>query len=169
MPQADWSAARCRSPMYPMVGNATGAPASSIRRPTIRTVRSLRRHTPSNWADGGNCSRPAARGCGGKSRSARVLHCAAAALPHSCIRDNSPAMNASQAHCYKDERVFAKFQRMEPLLGSNCATVWEISMVQMAVQQRFYGPGGLSALPFLHASIDRIIWRSVGPLPLVQA
>ena len=63
-----------------MAGSVISAPASSIRHPRDRSARWPRRRRPSRSADAGSCSRPAATACAGRSRSARVRRCAAAAV-----------------------------------------------------------------------------------------
>jgi hypothetical protein len=103
-----------------MAGSAATAPASSIRRPTVRTVRWLRRHRPNRSADAGSCIRPAATAYVGRSRSARGLHCAAGARP--CRRNRgieknatvNLVMNVLWAACCNHMRCFARFQSREP-------------------------------------------------------
>ena len=76
---AAFPTAHCRCPSCPMGGSVRAAPVSSIHRPTGRTARSPRRHRPSKLADDGNCNRPAATACAGRSRSSHAQHCAAVA------------------------------------------------------------------------------------------
>jgi hypothetical protein len=98
------STAHCRSPRCPRVGSATGEPASSIRRPTIRNVQSLRRHRANRSADAGSCTRPTATACAGKSRSRRARHCAAGGRLRWRSPHNAVTMNASWAACCKHKR-----------------------------------------------------------------
>ena len=86
-PVAPWQIpARARRPRLRHVidtGCAPGLAAQYPRQrhpsaaPQIRSARSPRRHRPNMSAGAGNCSRPAATACAGRSRSARVRHCAA--------------------------------------------------------------------------------------------
>ena len=82
-----------------MADSAARVPMSSIRRPTVQIVRSLRRHRPSRSAGDGSCNRPGARAYGGKYRPAHAPHCAAAGPPRWNNQHNSVTMRASWAVC----------------------------------------------------------------------
>jgi hypothetical protein len=101
------SAARCLFPNYPRGYSATAAPASSIRHPTSRNARLLRRRRPSRSAGAGNCNQPGAIAYAGKSRSCRVRHGAAIARPSARNLHNAPASGTlsdiSWAACSLDE------------------------------------------------------------------
>ena len=99
LPRAAPSAVHCRSPRSPRAGSATAGPTSSIRRPTIQNARSPRRHRPNRSADAGNCSRPRATACAGKSISVRVRRCAAVGRPHWHNPRKAVTMDASWAAC----------------------------------------------------------------------
>jgi len=147
------SAARYRCRMSPRAGTAISAPASSIRRPTIRSARSPRRHRPSMSAGAGNCSRPAATTYAGRSRSARVRRCAADGEAPLRNRDNvktpaNGALNGSRAACCNHVRSLAGFRAGNPGIEDICATLAKYRTFPAAVQQRFYGRSGLVRLPF---------------------
>jgi hypothetical protein len=141
------SAERCRSPRCPRVGSATAAPASSIRRPTTRNARSLRRRRPNRSADGGNCSRPRATACAGKSRSARGRRCAADAMPRWCSAHNVVTMSDSWAVA----AIFGEDLRGSPAWNSSSQIIvpqfgkyqwfgWRCSKGSMDAENRYGYP-----------------------------
>ena len=106
--------ARCRCPRCRRGCSATGARASSSRRPRVRTARSPRRHRRSRSADGGSCSRPAARAYGGRARSARGR---IARQPQRA--SVTGVEQCSQVECFMcavlhPVRAIARFRRREP-------------------------------------------------------
>ena len=162
------SAARCRCRMCPRAGSAVSAPASSIRRPTGRSVRSLRRHTPSRSADAGSCSRPAATACAGRSRSARDPHCAAddGRCWHNPCNAFEVTMKDLRAPCWTMYVILRVFQAEEL---NACRYLRHSSQLSHrrsgGARQGIMDDTGQYSYRFSDASMTESFRVEVGPLP----
>jgi len=142
------SAARYRCRTCPRGDSEAGAPASSIRRPTIRSARLPRRHTPNRLADVGSCSRRKAIACAGKSRSGRARHCGANVAANRRSRGRKRKIQASWAWGRNHVRSGARFPDMEPPDWHLRHIPRKYRVFQVVLQHRWYGRCEFARLPF---------------------
>jgi hypothetical protein len=142
---------RYRFPRCPRDDTAASGQASSTLRPTARSAQWPHRHRPNRSADGGNCSRRAARVYAGKSRSTRVPRGAAAVPRRLNNQHNAVKVKASWALCRNfmgDLPGSRPWNRASPIIVPQ---FYKYQTICVALQQRFSGRFGVSRLPFVTA------------------